>query len=248
MAHPQAPIRVFCGAAPKEALRNLSPEFERATGARVEFTFELVSEIQRRLAAGERADAILLPVPLLAATEKTISLRAEGRIIVARVGIGIIVHQSAALPDISTVEAVRKLLLEARAIAWPDPRTPIGSHLNQAIAHLGIADALRPKLVVKAAIHGGAELVSRGEADLGLYLVSEVQLLKGTTVVGLLPPELQYFVVYGAAVPSFNENSEAALAFLEFISASRNSERWRTAGFELVDSHPYEHGNPPAAR
>ena len=72
-------IHVFSGAAPQNALRDLAPEFERATGDRVEFTFRIVSEIQEKLAAGEKADLILLPAPLIAATEKTVPLRSEGQ-------------------------------------------------------------------------------------------------------------------------------------------------------------------------
>jgi molybdate transport system substrate-binding protein len=229
-----ADIRVFSGGAPQAALRHLALEFERATGHHLEFTFELVTEIRRKLAAGEKADVILLPVPLIAATEKTLRLRTEGRIVLARVGIGVIVRQGATPPDISTAEAVRKMLLNARTLAWSDPSTPVGGHLDRAIAQLGIAGEVRPKLIIKAAIEGGAELVAKGEADFGLYLVSEVQTAKGITLVGLLPPPFQSFVVYGAAVPADSAIPEAALAFVNFISDPTNGARWKAAGFELV--------------
>ncbi len=231
-----ADIRVFSGGAPQDALRHLAPEFERATGHRVEFTFQLVTEIQRKLVAGEKADVILLPVSLIAATEKTVPLRTEGRIVLARVGIGVIVRQGTTPPDISTAEAVRKMLLNARAIAWADPSTPVGGHLNRAIAQLDIADEVRPKLIIKAAIHGGAELVAKGEADFGFYLISEVQTAKGITLVGLLPPALQSFVVYGTAIPTYNATPEAAVAFVKFISDPTQGERWKAAGFELMGS------------
>jgi molybdate transport system substrate-binding protein len=229
-----ADIRVFSGGAPQAALQHLAPEFERATGHHLEFTFRLVTEIQRKLAAGEKADVILLPVPLIVATEKTLPLRTEGRIVLARVGIGIIVRQGTTPPDISTAEAMRKMLLNARAIAWADPSTPVGGHLDRTIAQLGIAGEVRPKLIIKAAIQGGAELVAKGEADFGLYLVSEVQTAKGITLVGLLPSPFQSFVVYGAAVPANSAIPEAALAFVKFISDPTKGARWKAAGFELV--------------
>ena len=100
-----ADIRVFSGGAPQEMLRQLGPEFEQATGHRVELTFRLVNEIQQKLAAGERADVIVLPVLLIAATEKVVPLRTEGRIVLGRVGIGVIVRQGTTPPDISTAEA-----------------------------------------------------------------------------------------------------------------------------------------------
>lgn len=229
-----ADIRVFSGGAPQAVLQQLAPAFEQASGHRLKFTFQLVTEVQRKLAAGEKADVVLLPVPLLAATEKTIPLRAEGRSVLARVGIGVIVRQGAAPPDISTPEAVRKMLLDARAIALSEPATPVGGHIDRLIAQLGIADAVRPKLIIKAAIEGGADLVATGAADFGIYLVSEVQAAKGVRLVGLLPPPFQRFVVYGVAVPTDNATPEPALAFVKFISDRKNGRVWTAAGFEPI--------------
>src|SRR5258706_13676813 len=199
-----ADIRVFSGGAPQEALQHLAPEFEQATGHRVQFTFRLVTEIQQRLAAGETAEVIVLPVSLIATTERTVPLRTEGRIVLARVGIGVIVRQGAIAPDISTAEAVRKMLLDARSIAWPDPDLPIGGHLNRAIGQLRIADEVRPELIGKGT--GRAELVANGEADLRFTLISEMQAVKGVTMAGLLPAVLQTFVVYGTRIPPYNAN------------------------------------------
>ncbi|HEY7242047.1 MAG TPA: substrate-binding domain-containing protein, partial [Burkholderiales bacterium] len=177
---------------------------------------------------------ILLPLPLIAATGKDVPLRSEGRIVVARVGIGVIVPRGAKPPDLSTVEAVRTMLLGAQAIAWPEPSTPSGAHLNRAIEQLGVSGNLRPKLIVKAAIHGGADLVARREADVGLYLVSEVQNAPGVTLVGLLPGSFQSFVVYGTAVPTSNAMPEPALAFVKFISDPARREVWKASGFEPI--------------
>lgn len=230
-----ADIRVFSGGAPQAVLRGLAPEFEQATGHRITFTFALVTEIRQKLAAGEKADVILLPAPLMVATEKSLPLSTAGRRELARVGIGVITREGAAQPDISTTEAVRKLLLEARSVAFPDPSTPSGSHLAEVIAQLGIAAAVQPKLIHKGAIRGGGELVAKAEADIGLYLVSEVQTIKGVSVVGLLPPALQSFVVYSSAIPAYNATPDAALSFIRFISEPAKGGNWKAGGFELVD-------------
>jgi molybdate transport system substrate-binding protein len=242
-----ADLRVFSGGAPQEALRRLAPEFEALSGHRVQFTFGLVTGIQRKLAAGEAADVILLPVPLLAATEKILPLRVEGRIVLARVGIGVIGRAGAAAPDVSSADAVRKMLVGARSIAGSDPGTPSGAHLNRMLAQLGIADEVRPKLTARAAIDGGAELVAKGEAEFGLYLVSEVQGTQGVTVAGLLPAALQSFVVYGTGVPASTANAEAALAFIKFISDPAHGDSWKAAGFELMNGLPrFAHQSAPA--
>jgi molybdate transport system substrate-binding protein len=228
-----AEIRVYSGGAPEAVLRALAPDFEAQSGHRIIFTFALVTDIQRKLLDGAAADLLLLPEPLLAATEKAVALRADGRMLLARVGIGVIVPQGATHPDIASADAVRTMLLRARRIALPDASVPSGAHLTRVMAEAGIADMIAPKLIYKAAIAGGAELVSRGEADVGLYLISEVRTAKGVSVVGLLPPSFQGFVVYAAALPASASNPDAALEFLRFVSAPANAGRWHAAGFDF---------------
>jgi ABC-type molybdate transport system substrate-binding protein len=97
------------------------------------------------------------------------------------------------------------------------------------------ADLPKPKLIVRAAIDGGAELVAKGEADIGFYLLSEVKSAKGILVVGLLPPSMQNAVIYGTSIPAYNERPDAALAFVNYLADPSMAESWRAAGFELVD-------------
>ena len=97
------------------------------------------------------------------------------------------------------------------------------------IEQLGIAEAVRPKLVIKAAIDGGAQLAAEGEVDVAMQLLSEVQSAKDITVVGLLPPGLQSFVVYGAAIPAYNDKPGAALAFVKFLSEPNKKDLWHRA-------------------
>ena len=227
-------IRVLSGGGPQVALRAVISEFEKATGHQVHPIFAHVGVIQQKLAAGEKADLILLPIPLIAATEKFWALRSEGRIEFARVGIAVIVRKGAMLPDISTPDAVRKVLLDARSIEFPPLNGPAGSHLARMIEQLGIAETVRPKLVIKAAIDGGAQLVAEGKVDIAMQLLSEVQSAKDTTVAGLLPLGLQGFVVYGAAIPANNEKPGAALAFVKFLSEPNKKDFWKAAGFELT--------------
>jgi molybdate transport system substrate-binding protein len=230
-------VRVFAGGAPQETLEALAPEFEKRTGHRPVFTFAHVSIIQKKLAAGDQADVVLLPTPLIAATEKNIGLRPEGRSVLARIGIGVVVREGAPRPDISTPDAVRRMLLDARAIAVPAPEGLTGSHIMRMMTKLGIADAVRPKLRHKPAIDRGADQIGAGEADVGLYLASEVLGAKGATLVGMLPAELQNYVVYSVAVPAYNSKPEAALAFVRFISDAANREHWKATGFELMESN-----------
>lgn len=228
-----ADIRVYSGGAPQKALQALAPAFEKHTGHTVTFTFALVTDIQKKLAAGEKADVILLPVPLIASLEKKVPLHQEGRVTLARVGISVIVRDGAATPDISSPESFHQMLVRSRSVALPEPNTPSGAHLGRVIKELGIEDTVRPKAHIRAAIKGGAELVATGEAEVGMYLLSEVQEAKGVRVVGPLPSPLQSFVTYGAAIPAHSSTADASIAFIKFVSDPINSDKWRSAGFEL---------------
>jgi molybdate transport system substrate-binding protein len=137
-------------------------------------------------------------------------------------------------PDLSDDDAVRGSLRNAKAIALADPRTPSGRHLDGMLARLGLLQELRGRLIHKGAIHGGGEQVASGVADLGLYLVSEVQHIRNIDVVGLLPSSLQSYVVYDAAIPASDRPSDAALSFIRFLTMPANASYWREGGFELI--------------
>jgi len=108
-------LRVYSGGAPQETLKLLAPEFEKTTGHRVAFTFAVVAAIQQRLEAGEKADVVLLPAPLIDALEKAGKIRPDSRSRLARVGIAVVVRAGAPKPDVSTPEAVRAALMQARS-------------------------------------------------------------------------------------------------------------------------------------
>jgi molybdate transport system substrate-binding protein len=214
----------------------LAPRFQSATGNKVELNFAVVGAIQQKLMAGEKADILLVPLPLLNALEKAGAFRAQSQVGIGRIGIGVVVREGASAPDIATPEAVRKTLLDARSIAFPDPKlTPSGKHLMNVIAQMGIADTMQPKITLKNAIDGGVDLVRDGKVDLGMFLVTEILPVKGIKLVGILPASLQGYVAYGAAVSAESSASNAASQFVKFISDPGVRDRWKEAGFEPLD-------------
>jgi molybdate transport system substrate-binding protein len=227
-----ADIAVHSGGAPEAALRALGPQFEKASGHKVTFTFAIVTALQKRLLAGEKADLIFLPMPLIAEIEKSLPMRREGRGVLARVGLAVVVREGVPRPDISSADSVRKLLLGTKTIALSEANTPGGSYVLRMLGQLGIAEEVKSRLILRGAIDGGGDLVAKGEADVGLYLVSEMQAVKGVTIVGLLPPGLQFFVVYGAAIPASNAEPAPSLAFIKFLTAPEQAGQWKQAGFE----------------
>ena len=231
-----ADIRVMSGGAPKEVLAVLTPEFEKQTGHKVHFTYIVISAMQQKLAAGEKPDMVLMPVPAIDARVKDGILRGDARAALGTIRIGMIVREGASAPDIATLEGFKKAMLDATSIAHSNPAaTPSGAHLAKVWEQLGIADSLKSKLTLRNAIDGGAELVSKGEAEIGLYPSSEVMAEKGITLVGLIPPEVQLNTVYGAAVHAANPAPEPAMAFVRFLADPSNATRWKDGGFESAN-------------
>lgn len=230
-------IRVYTGGAPQRVFDRLFPAFERSSGLRIDMLVRIVSDIQERVIGGDHPDIVFLPEPLIAAIGERVPLRDEGRGPLARVGIGVVVRDGAAPPDLADEDALVRALRNAHAIVTADPRTPTGRHLASLFARLGLADELADRLIHKGAIHGGGELVASGAADLGIFLVSEVQHIPGVRLAGLLPRAAQKHVVYGSAIPADCKSPAAALALIRFLRAPANADVWREAGFEALIEH-----------
>lgn len=226
-------IRVFSAGAPREALAILTPEFEQQTGHKVRFIFLVPSEIRQKLAAGEKPDMVIVPVPNLDTLIKAGTLKSEPRQVLGSIGIAMVVHQGAALPDISTPEKFQKVLLDARSVVYANPKdTPSGAHIVRVIEQLGIAEAMQRKTVHRNVLDGGVELITKGEADFGLYQLSAVIPVKGIAVAGMLPQALQMLTIFGAAVMADNASPEPAQAFIKFLADPANHKHWKQAGFE----------------
>src|SRR5207245_5993167 len=143
-----ADVRVFTSGAPADIQRGLARDFSERSGHRLVITSGTLGSIQQRLSGSEIADVVVLPAPTIEALEKAGKLRPGSRISLARVGIGVAVRQGAPLPDVSSVDAVRRALLAARSIVHPDPQGGgfTGAHISRMIERMGIADAVKPKV------------------------------------------------------------------------------------------------------
>src|SRR3954463_3286729 len=225
--------RVMSGGAPQDVLAVLTPEFERQTGHKVTYPFAVVTALQQRLARGEKTDVALMPVPVIDNLVQAGTLQAENRATLGVLGVSVIVRQGAAKPEISTPDRLRQALLEARSVVHATPSaTPSGAHMARVLEQLGIAEEMQSKVVHRPALDGGADLVARGEAELGLYPTSEVVHVPGVAIVGPLPPALQLRIVYGAAIARDSAAPEAAAVFIDFLSPPENRKAWLQAGFE----------------
>ena len=227
-----AMLRVLSGGAPQEIFKQLTPQFERQSGHKVEYVFAVMSALRDKVAAGEQADVLVMPTNILDGYEKDGVVRRSGRAVLGLVGISAVVKAGAAKPDLSTPDKVKQAMLAARAITHATPgETPSGTHMGELIETFGIGEAMIGKIVHRSALRGGVELVASGEAEIGFYPKSEV-LDPRLSLAGPLPPAIQLTTVYGAAVTVASAAPEAGAAFIAFMTESQVSAVWTAGGFD----------------
>jgi molybdate transport system substrate-binding protein len=233
-----AEIRVFSSGAPAAAAKAIAADFAGRTGHHLSFMVAQPAVIQAHLGSGDKADVVILPSPVVTMLTGTGVLTAGSSVEVARVGIGVVVRVGAAMPDISDVDAFRRLLRNAHSIVYPDPAETGGGSAGLAIARmidrLGLTETVRPKLSVKSAIGGGVALVAGGTVEIGVFNISEIVPVNGATLAGPLPAELQSYIVFDAAIPKGSAVPEPAAAFIKRLTEPTARQAWVNAGLEPV--------------
>ena len=230
-----AEIRVYCTGAPAHAVRTIAADFSAQTGHRLTFIVGQPATIEGDLAAGAWSDVVILPAPVIATLKYSGAVRAESAVDLSRVGIGVVVRNGASRPDIANAAAIRKLLLAARSVVYPDPRSGGGSAgraIARMIDQMGVTETVRPKLTLTSAIGGGVDLVASGKAEVGFFNISEILPIKGAALVGPLPSELQTYIVFDAAIPASAAAPKPAAAFIKVLAAAAQRRAWRKAGME----------------
>jgi molybdate transport system substrate-binding protein len=137
--------------------------------------------------------------------------------VLAKSGMGVMVRTGAPKPDVSTVDAFKKTLLQAKSIAFP-PGGQSGMYLVGLIDRLGLKDALKDKLKPIASGPLTGETVAKGEAEIGITPIGELLAVKGVTLVGPLPPDVQNYIVQVAGVSANAAQGTAARDFLKFLA------------------------------
>ncbi len=210
----------------------LLPEFERATGHRVTLILDTAKNSLARIKAGERADAAVLLGQSIDELSAMGVLLPDSRQPFARSSIGIGVLQGAPRPDISSVDAFKRALLNAKSIAHT-VHGPSGASFPGLIERLGIAAQIKPKTVTRPGGYIGRVVVA-GEAEMAFQQICELLAVPGIDVVGPIPQAVQIHFDSQAALFAASPHPAAARALLAFLARTENAARFRQAGLEQL--------------
>jgi len=227
-----AEVKVLTAGAFKQVVLAVAPEFEKS-GHKLVVDNDTVGALTRRIEGGEAFDVAVLTPAAVDDLAKKGKIADGSKTALARVGVGVMVKAGAPAPDISTVEAFKRALLQAKSVAYIDPASggSSGIYLASLFEKLGIANAVKPKAKLK---QGGyvAELIVSGEAELGIHQISEILPVKGVTLVGPLPAEIQNYTTYAAGLSAGARDAAAAKALIQALAGFMAAPVLKAKGME----------------
>ena len=234
-----ADVNVMSSGGFTAAYQQLVPAFERETGNKVSTAYGAsmggaADSIPSRLDRGEPADVVILAGPALDDLIKQGKVVAGSRVDLARSVIGMAVRAGAPKPDIGSVEAFKRTLLEAKSIAYSASAS--GTYLaREVFPKLGIAEEIKSKTRRIESERVGT-VVARGDAEIGFQQVSELLPIPGIDYVGPIPDAVQQVTLFSAGIAVNAKQPEAARALVKFLSAPAAAPTIKKTGLDPVVS------------
>lgn len=227
-----AEVKVLSVLPLKTFLDELGPQFERTTGHKLTIKYDVSASLKRQIDAGETFDvAILLPA-IIDDLLKQGKVAAGTRTDVSRAAVGVAVRKGAPKPDVSSAEALKNTLLNAKSIAYSSEGGS-GIYFKGLLDRLGIAAETNAKLKPLAS-SAVVPSVAKGEVELAVISPPAILADPGVELVGLMPKELQQYVVYTAGVSAAAKEVEAAKALLKHVTTPAAMVVMKSKGLEPI--------------
>jgi molybdate transport system substrate-binding protein len=229
-----AEIKVFSTVGVQAALEELTPQFEKTSGHQLQITWATAAVLVKRIQAGETADVLVLTQQSLDAMIKEGKAQAGSNRNFSNSGMAVVVKQGAPKVDISTPEANKQTLLNAKAIAYSNPAFggASGVFFAKTLEQMGIAQAIQAKAKFPPASGNAAQLVVNGEADLAVQQEPEVLAVKGVDLMGPPPGAFNNITVYAAGVGVNSAVEGPAKALIEFLQSPQAGAVYLTRGLK----------------
>jgi len=228
-----AEIRVISNPGMKSVFEELAPQFERMTGHRLLIQYGLIAQLKAPIDAGE-FDVAISTGPVTDYLNKRGMTVPDSRTDIARVGIGVSVRAGAPKPDISTVSAFKRALLNAKSISYTGG-SAAGTYIAGMLERLGIAAEMKPKTRILGGGGQNPKAVAAGEVELGLSIISDIVPVQGAELLGPLPNELQTYIIETAAIGINSKEPQVAGALIKFLAAPAAAQVMRALGLESMN-------------
>jgi molybdate transport system substrate-binding protein len=232
LAAQAAEVKLLSAAGFRGVMNELAPQFERATSHKVVATFDSTGALRRQISGGESFDVVMLAPEVIDDLIKDGKVVAGTRADIARAGLGVAVRAGSAKPDIGSVDAFKRALTNAQAVAYVGEGLS-GAYFVGLLDRLGIAEPMKPKLKPKSAADVNKAGAS-GEADLVVHLIPGIQVSPEIELVGPLPAELQTYIGFSVGLSTTAKDPEAAKALINFLRSETAIPAIKAKGLETA--------------
>jgi molybdate transport system substrate-binding protein len=223
-------IQVFTARAIATVLAVVGSDFERSSGQRLSITTGTAAALVRRIHAGEPFDLFFGASDFLDALMRDRRIIPSTRTVIAGSEIGMEVRAGARKPDISSVDAFKRALIEAESIAYLKEGAS-GVHVAQLLERMGIANTIETK-VRRLETDTVSELVAKGEIEMGMVVTTQIITTPGVVLVGPLPPELQSTILFEGALSADTHSCDAARKLLSFLLTPAVKDIFKSQGMK----------------
>jgi len=235
-----AEIKVYATIGVKHSLEDLTAKFEKTSGHRVSITWGTGAGLAKRIQAGEQADLLVLTHQALDTLSKDGKVAAGTERNFASSAQAVGIRKGAPRPDISTPEAFKATILNAKSVAYPDPAGGglSGVLLTQLAEKMGFAEQLKSKAKFPPDNFAG-KLVASGEVELAIQQKPELMAIEGVEILGPLPPEINVTTIFSAGVSKDAKESGASMELLKYRESPEGAAVFKSDGLDPP---------PPAAK
>lgn len=231
-AHAQTEVTLIAPGGIRAAIEKLIPGYENKTGNKVKATYGSGLGTKKQVTNGEAFDVPVVqpPYPEVIASGNVIASSATP---LASVSVGVAVKKGTPKPDISTPEAVKKMLLAAKSISYPNAvgGAAAGVSFEETLKKLGIFDEMQPKIKRAQGGAGAMQLTAKGEVEIGLTFLSEMD-DPGIDIVGPLPKSISEATVLVGFVSAHAKDPAAAKSLLEYLSSPAAAAVYKSQGMQ----------------
>jgi molybdate transport system substrate-binding protein len=218
----------------RSAANELFQMFEKTSGHKLAVTWGTAPMLVKRIEGGEGADVLIFSRAGIDQLKKQGKIAPGSDVALAGSGVAIAVKAGAPKPDISTPEALKQALLNAKSIAYSEPSAggASGVYFAKLLERMGIADQMRAKTKHPPAGGFSGELLLTGEAELAVQQKPELLHVAGTEIVDFLPGDLNMVTEFAAGIMQSSKNGAAASALIKMLQSPEAKAAFRAKGLD----------------
>jgi molybdate transport system substrate-binding protein len=224
-----ADLKVLSGFGMRPVLDEMGPQFERSMGHKLTIQYHSSGGMRRAIDAGEPFDVAIVTQAIVDDLVKQAKIGAP--VVIARSGVGIAVKAGASKPRVDSAETLKRTLLGAKSIAY-SAEGATAAHVARVAERLCISAELKAKGKPQKSGDGVVQALADGQAEIGFMVMSSIQAARGVELAGPLPPGMQDYIIYNAAIGTGAKNTDGARAFVRFLTDERAAQTLKAKGME----------------